>query len=107
MKKHNADKFESSLQQALKGGGHLFPTSDEEVKNFERLYGSTDIEMPEKFKTPDFILSSLKKETVIKEEATYAMAARSGKKLPKEVMKNMRKDRDDAVAKSKASKKKK
>lgn len=109
MSKSNSNNFENELYQIFKKYGYLFPTTEEEVERFEKLHGSTDIQMPEKFKTPDAIIAAIKGGSGDTQEAelekTYAMAARSGKKIPSTVLTQMRNDRSSAVDKLKKRKK--
>ena len=111
MSKSNKNNFEQDLYSILKRYGYLFPTTEEEVERFEKLHGSTDIEMPEKFKSPDNIISSLKsgsgKSSEEEIEKSYSMAARGGKKLSPDILKQMRKDRSGSISKAKSAKKNK
>jgi len=45
--KNNKNSFEISLFEALRSYGYIFPKSQEDVENFEDLYGTTAIEVPE------------------------------------------------------------
>jgi len=95
MKKTNSNKAlakhqERIIEKALKTGGFIFPQTVEEVKEFERIYGTTDMILPVKLQTPTFLDSLDKKEhnsRVVKFPCEdFAMAAREGSKsLPTEV----------------------
>lgn len=60
MKKRQSDNSKSNqqekmIEQALKTSGFLFPETVEEVKEFERIYGTTDVILPVELKEPTFI----------------------------------------------------
>ncbi|MBD3636597.1 MAG: hypothetical protein HUJ25_04590 [Crocinitomicaceae bacterium] len=46
-KKNKDTSFERDLFMALSEYGYLFPTTEEDVENFESLYGNTQIEAPD------------------------------------------------------------
>jgi hypothetical protein len=48
------------LTSLLKRTGHLFPTTEEEVKEFDKLLGNTEIILPNEVDDPKFILDKLK-----------------------------------------------
>lgn len=48
-------KKESALETDMKRFGYLLPTNDEELEEFEKIYGSTPIALPEHLKSPDFL----------------------------------------------------
>jgi len=53
----NNNLQEKMIEQALKTGGFLFPESIEEVKEFERIYGTTDVILPVELQEPTFLYS--------------------------------------------------
>ena len=65
MKKNKSDNSkaiqEKMIEQALRTGGYVLPTSDNEVKEFERIYGTTDVILPEELQEPTFLYSNPKK----------------------------------------------
>jgi membrane carboxypeptidase/penicillin-binding protein len=111
MSKSSNNNFEQDLYQIFKRYGYLFPTTEEEVERFERLHGTTDIEMPEKFKSSETIVSELKAgsghSTENEIEKSYSMAARGGKKIDPGMISKMRSDRADSIAQTKPVKRKK
>lgn len=44
-----------ALKDDLKHFGYLLPTNEDEEEEFDKIYGSTQVLIPEKFKTPDFL----------------------------------------------------
>lgn len=90
---------EQIIQRALRTAGFLLPETPEEVAEFERKFGSTDILLPEALQTPDFIktkpvISISKKPQIILEN--LAMAARDGSQLPDDILKAMKEHRQKA-----------
>lgn len=110
MKKVNKNsaenKQEKIIEQALKTGGFLFPETIDEVKEFERIYGTTEIILPPGLEEPTFLDS--KKVNVSKEKKVattnenFALAAREGSnKLPDQIINRMSEDRKKASVKRK------
>ena len=95
----NEAKQEKLIQKAFRKGGFLFPETPEEVAEFEKRFGNTDIILPDELREPTFLTSkrstSAKKKLSEKSE-NLAMAAREGSQLPDEVLKKMKEDRDKA-----------
>jgi hypothetical protein len=95
MKKRIRDNSEDNqqnkmIEKALKTGGFLFPETVEEVKEFERIYGSTDVILPVELQEPTFLYSKSEKASSSKflkfPSENFAMAARQGSShLPVEV----------------------
>lgn len=115
MKKRQSDNSDSNqqnkmIENALKTGGFLFPETVEEVKEFERIYGSTDVILPAELQEPTFISSKLDKGNSLKvvkfPSENFAMAAREGKSdLPKEIQQKIIKDIKNVEKKVKKIKK--
>jgi len=95
MKRKCSEAFEDSqqikmIEKALKTGGFIFPDTVEQVLEFERLYGTTDIILPYELQEPSFLYSETKinhgSKNVSTHAENFAMAARSGsKEMPKEI----------------------
>ena len=101
---NNEIQQEKSIQKAFQEGMFLFPETPEDVAEFEKKFGSTDIILPDELQEPTFITSkrkeSIKKSsTEIKEN--FAMAAREGSSVPKDILKSMKEHRDKARQKKK------
>lgn len=113
MKKNKSDNSkaiqEKMIEQALRTGGYVLPTSDDEVKEFERIYGTTDVILPEELQEPTFLYSNPKKKHSAKVKELhsndFAMAARQGaENLPDEIKKRMEQDRRKTDARRKRKK---
>ena len=98
----NDNDFENFLRKSLKSNGYLFPTTDDEVDNFE---SSNDIEKaPDKFNNMSELLKKGRIERVKpivqntsgKTIDNLAMAARKGEGISKEILEQMKKDRDES-----------
>ena len=90
---------EEMIQKALRTGGFLLPETPEEVAEFERKFGNTDILLPEALRVPDFLNTKAdaaisKKPKIIAEN--LAMAARDGSHLPDDILKAMKEHRHKA-----------
>lgn len=97
---------EKMIEKTLRTGGFVLPSSDDELKEFEHIFGTTDIILPEELQEPNFLYSNPKKkfDSKLKElHATdFSMAARQGvETLPQEVKKKMEEDRRKADARRK------
>ena len=102
MKRNIKDNSKNSHQdklilKALRTGGFLFPESIDEVKEFERIYGKTDIILPPELQDPTFLERKLKiwsnTKNVKFPSENFAMAAREGSsKLPNEIKLKIIKD---------------
>jgi len=103
----NKTHQERIMEIALRTRGNLFPETIDEVKEFERKFGRTEIILPTDLLEPDFLNSKSNKNKKSKNKTQHseklAMAARSGiHKLPEEVLKQMFLDRKKADAKRKS-----
>jgi hypothetical protein len=92
-----------NLEHLLRANGYLFPETVQEVSEYERQYGNTDIILPDDMQEPSFLEKALSKlpnnnklKTVKDEKENFAIAARSGKgdKLPDHILKRMKDDRN-------------
>jgi hypothetical protein len=52
------DKEKNALKEDLKHFGYLLPTNDEELEEFEKIYGTTQAMFPEHLKQPDFLFKN-------------------------------------------------
>ncbi len=103
MKKENSNlneiQQEKLIQKTLRTGGFLFPETPEEVVEFEKQFGNTDVLLPEELREPTFLNSKRNNIVKIKPVVTkgnLAMAAREGSKLPDELLGQMKKHREQA-----------
>ncbi|MDO9187416.1 MAG: hypothetical protein Q7W13_15485 [Bacteroidia bacterium] len=102
---------EKLIQKALRTGGFLFPETVDEVIEFEKSFGNTDVILPEDLQQPLFLETPTKKTSKAKiialQEEKLAMAAREGSpKITEEVRKRMEVDRKKVDAKTKKARKK-
>lgn len=94
--------FESYLEDALKSNGYLFPETDEQMDVFEKNMGN--IKLPKEFEAPDFVFKEkrryfMKPERIIdnvEEDKNWAIAARDGKEIPKDILLKMKNDKEEA-----------
>jgi hypothetical protein len=90
-KRNSKNNFqERVIEKALRIGGFIFPTFIDEVKEFERIYGKTEIILPPELQESTVLESNTsvrnktKKAKLILEN--FAMAAREGTpKIPTEI----------------------
>ena len=93
-------KQERLIEKALRSGGFLFPVTIEEVKEFERIYGTTDVLLPDELREPTFLDNKVENQILkinaVKKPA-FALAARGATvQLSDEVKKKMAQDRRKA-----------
>ena len=105
------NQHEKLIQKALKTGGFLFPETVDEVIEFEKSFGNTDVILPEDLQQPLFLDTPSKKTSKAKvialHEEKLAMAAREGSsKITEDVRKRMDADRKKADVKAKKPQKK-
>ena len=102
-KANDNKEFEFELKSALRSAGKLFPTTDVETKHF--LAHSHAVEVPTKYRTPDFLFSDNLRPVFhlppsAPETSTtmtqWALAARNGKAIPDHILKKMQKDKEDS-----------
>lgn len=101
------DAFEAKLGSALRATGRLFPTTEKEMEYF--LEHAKPVPVPEKLKTPDFILRDeplnplerARVETVDLSGTAqnWALAARNGKDLPPSILAKMKEDKKNSQKK--------
>lgn len=101
------DAFEAKLTSALRATGRLFPTTEKEMEYF--LGHAKPVPVPEKLKTPDFILrdeplNPLERAHVETVDLSgtaqnWAIAARNGKALPQSILDKMKEDKKNSQKK--------
>jgi hypothetical protein len=106
LNKKSDTELEKSLNKALKSFGLLFPSTEEEVIEYEKRCGNTEIIMPEDLREPDFLYSNERSLKVVELKFDYenvALAAREsmGNSIPNDVRERMNKDRAAAIKKHK------
>jgi len=103
MKTKNADKSKNNQQNklietTLKTSGFLFPKTVEEVKEYERVYGTTDVILPLELQEPTFLYTKSENAQNLNLEVlpsdNFAMAARNGlsNKLPDKIQQKIIED---------------
>lgn len=109
--KHNTEKNElqkeTIIQHALRTGGFTFPQTVSEVDVFEKIFGTTEVALPDDLKHPSFLenlntnpRSSMK--NIELHVDNFAIAARGGApELPDEILKQMEEDRRKSDEKKK------
>ncbi len=106
---YNESEQEKIIEIAFRAGGFLFPETVEEVKEFEKNYGNTDVILPTALQYPTFLdilnLNKLNKIVEFPLE-NLAMAARAENKnqLPKNILDLMAEDRKQSDTKRKFKK---
>lgn len=86
-KKSNDIQQNKLIEDALKTSGFLFPETVEEVEEFERIYGQTEVILPRELQEPTFLYFETENGHFIKTISltldNFAMVAREGlSKLP-------------------------
>lgn len=92
------------LEFLLRTNGYLFPETVNEVSEYEKRFGDTDIILPDDMQEPTFLEKALSKLpgnklTAIKnKDENFAIAARleKGTQLPEHIKKKMDEDRKDS-----------
>lgn len=95
------------LEFILKTNGFLFPETVEEVIEFEKNFGNTDVILPVELETPNFLYTQKSNSTIIQNSKpeNLAMAARNGKPfISDEVLESMKNDRRNSDLKRKDKK---
>jgi hypothetical protein len=92
--KSNNNLLDKVIEQTLKTEGYLFPETIEEVKEFERIFGTTEMILPTELQEPTFLYLKSKGSSNTKESKlsceNFAMAAREGTPmLSKEIHKKI------------------
>ncbi|AYL96535.1 hypothetical protein [Mucilaginibacter celer] len=102
-KKNPTEKDQSpDLEFLLRTNGYLFPETINEVSEYEKRFGDTDIILPDDMREPTFLEKALSKVqgnklTAIKnKDDNFAIAARleKGTELPERIKKKMDEDRN-------------
>jgi len=105
-KKLQNTNFEAELSSALKSAGYIFPTTDKEAEYF--LEQSEDIDVPDKYKTCNFIFDESDRALDIikgthvdnqKAKQNWAIAARHGRNIPQDILDKMKHDKDNSPKK--------
>lgn len=102
---HDAE-FEHYVNNGLKSLGYAFPETDDQMSVFENKISI--LPLPEELQNPDFVFNNQRKVRVISiqnqinevAESNWAIAAREGKEIPKEILEKMKKDKENARSKS-------
>lgn len=93
---------ERLIEKTLRAGGFTFPETVEEVREFERIFGTTDITMPDELNDTSFLYNSNKnsaKKALVAPISVFAAAARGASShLSEAVKKQMESDRRKADA---------
>ncbi len=63
-KTKSASKPKKKIERTLRTGGFLFPETVDEVKEFERIYGATDVILPTELQEPHFLRSQSRRKAV-------------------------------------------
>lgn len=92
----------SNLAEVLRLNGYIMPSSDDEIKAFEKKFKKS-YEKPENWDNPLEIIKKGKTKKVdlqitkniLSQNNNLAMAARDGKSISKEVKNKMQKDREN------------
>lgn len=95
-KKSTANTEDLTIEFVLKTNGFLFPETVEEVIEFEKNFGNTNVILPNSLETPDFLYTKKSNSTIIQsaQPENLAMAARNGKNtIPNDVLEIMKSDR--------------
>lgn len=107
---HSKDNLqEKIIEKAIRTGGFAFPKTISEVKEFERIYGTTDVILPIELQDTGFLYSQSNQINKTKTETfecdNLAWAAREAScLLPEEIKKKMAEDRKKADIKRKRKK---
>lgn len=92
--KNEQKEIEQELLKALKEYGYLFPTTTREVEKFELLFGNTDFEMADKFKSPSFFtnkfIRDMKGSEANMDSFVKAIASRKGENISDEDVKRVK-----------------
>lgn len=92
-----------NIEKLLRTNGYLFPETVDEVDEYERKFGNTNIILPDDMQTPSFLekaisrLSQKDLNKIKKANENFAIAARSekGTELPEHIKKQMEADRNN------------
>jgi hypothetical protein len=96
-KKNNSATKESLIEYVIKTNGYLFPETVEEVIEFEKNFGTTNVILPEELDSTDFLYTEKSNSTILElnNKDNFAMAARNGKSVISEhILRRMEDDRN-------------
>ena len=100
------DQFKMDVFTSLKHYGLIFPTSEKEIELFDKLCGSTHVDMPFELKNSDSILEWGEKTFGASSSPVQAIAARKGEKGLSEASLKKMKEIHEKTAKKKEDKRK-
>lgn len=69
-------KTKKSLTTLLKEGGFIFPTNEEEIINYEKKFGTTEVILPEEIDNLNFIFERTSKTASIKKDKSLKTRAK-------------------------------
>jgi type I restriction enzyme, S subunit len=75
MAKEKSNKKKSFIS-LLKDNGFLLPTTDEDIIKYEKMFGNTDIILPEEVDSPNFIFENHRKAFIRQKEKTIKNSAK-------------------------------
>lgn len=105
----NEKEQDNMIEKALRTSGFLFPKTIAEIKEYEKIYGTTSVILPPDLESPEFIYSKKKiasKILKLHTEDNFAMAAREGKTgMPEEIKNKILSDIDASQKKKTKNKK--
>lgn len=96
-KKSNGTKKDDCevFNKALRSSGILVPESEDEVQSFNHIYGETANDLPQKFKSVDFMFAVKSPAKFLPltqplAESSMSYAARDGQDLPNHIQNKMK-----------------
>ena len=105
MRNQTTEQQDKMIEKALRTSGFLFPKTIDEIKEYEKIYGTTSVILPPDLESPEFIYNKKKiagKILKLHTEDNFAMAAREGKKgMPEEIKNKILSDIDASQKKKK------
>lgn len=89
---------ERLIEKVLKSNKKIFPETIEEVMAFEKMYGSTDITLPENLQHPTFLFTfkEIEGPTLDKRSVSAVAARNEGLEISSEIKQKMAEDRKKA-----------
>ncbi len=84
-----------ALTKALRSSGILLPESEDEVQSFNQIHGEATGDLPQKFKSVDFMFAAKSSAKIISiteplTASSMAYAARDGQDLPDHIQNKMK-----------------
>src|SRR5262245_26443855 len=97
-------KKRNLIEKALRYGGYSFPQTIDEVSEFERLFGSTDVLLPPDLQEPFFLYAMLdsnpESNKMEDQRAKFSLAAReASSQLPEDIVNKIIRDIQSEEAK--------